>query len=344
MRAFLAQTPRQQRPHADLLPAGASRWPPWSTRSRSAPTSWSGVQNVHWEDKGAFTGENSGAHGARRRRPCRARRSLGAPTRLRRDGRGDREEGAPRPFDARLTPDALRRRDARRARGGRTDGGRGAAAAARAASPSSSRAEIAGDAWWPTSPSGPSARASTATPADASAIHAVMRAELRERIGGERGPAVPICYGGSGESRQRGSAAGGRGRGRAAGGWRESRRRSGGRHRGDSRAHLTSQPAPKSQRVFDAPRLSPVSASTDSASPHSRHVHVPSHPSHHRRARPRRRDPPAVRQGRRTGRQLRRRLLVVRFLHGHASGGQPPDHAAAGGAAASSSSWRSCCS
>ena len=63
-----------------------------------------GVQNVHTEEKGAFTGETLGGDRARCRRRVRARRPLGAPPRVRRDRRADREEVRAASPRRRLTP------------------------------------------------------------------------------------------------------------------------------------------------------------------------------------------------------------------------------------------------
>ena len=91
------------------------------------------AEHLDREDKGAFTGENVGADGEGRRRDVRARRPLGAPPRLRRDGRADGEEVRGR-VQGRAHADAVRRREARGARAGHDAGG-GAAPAPRGAQP-----------------------------------------------------------------------------------------------------------------------------------------------------------------------------------------------------------------
>ena len=79
-----------------------------------------GAQHCHWEDKGAFTGEVAPAFLAKLEVRLRDRRSLRAARAV----RGDRRDGEPQGAGhhrQRHDADPLRRRDARRARGGQTE-------------------------------------------------------------------------------------------------------------------------------------------------------------------------------------------------------------------------------
>ena len=151
-----------------------------------------GVQNIHWEDQGAFTGETSGplAHAAGARHVL-----VGHSERRHLFGETD-EETAKKissAFRAGLTPtlcvgETLTQREAgetiavvqRQLR----------AALAGVAAPILTSAIVAYEPVWAIG------TGRTATPADASEVHLAIRAELRA-IAGELGAAIPILYGGS---------------------------------------------------------------------------------------------------------------------------------------------------
>ena len=151
-----------------------------------------GVQNIHWADKGAYTGETSAAiardaganlvlvgHSERRHvfgetneeagRKCRAALAAGLTPmlcvgeKLEQREKGETEAVVLRQLDAGLADIEV----------------------AKAAS-----MLIAYEPVWAIG------TGKTATPEDASKVHARIRARLREKIG-ERGTAIPILYGGS---------------------------------------------------------------------------------------------------------------------------------------------------
>lgn len=151
-----------------------------------------GVQNIHWEDKGAFTGETSGPLA----RAAGARHVLvGHSERRHVFGETDEETGKKvvAAFRAGLTPtvcvgETLAQREAsetitvvkRQLRAALA--GVGAAALVTAI--------VAYEPVWAIG------TGKTATPADASEVHVAIRAELKA-IAGERGAVIPILYGGS---------------------------------------------------------------------------------------------------------------------------------------------------
>jgi triosephosphate isomerase len=151
-----------------------------------------GVQNIHWEDKGAFTGENS----APIARAAGARYVLvGHSERRHVFGETDEETGRKTAAAVRagLTPvvcvgETLAQREAgdtaavviRQLR----------AAVAHVESHNIVNSLIAYEPVWAIG------TGKTATPADASAVHQAIRAELK-LLTSDRGTAVPILYGGS---------------------------------------------------------------------------------------------------------------------------------------------------
>lgn len=151
-----------------------------------------GVQNIHWEDKGAFTGETSGALA----RAAGARHTLvGHSERRHLFGETDEETGLKVAAAVRsgLTPmicvgETLEQREA-----GETLAvvKRQLAAAVALVEPSVvATSMVAYEPVWAIG------TGKTATPEDAAEVHVALRAELRG-ICGERGAAVPILYGGS---------------------------------------------------------------------------------------------------------------------------------------------------
>ena len=151
-----------------------------------------GVQNIHWEDAGAYTGENS----APIARAAGARYVLvGHSERRRLFGETDEETGKKTAAAVRagLTPlvcvgETLAQREA-----GETEAI--VLRQLRAALATIGRAQTASSliAYEPVWAIG---TGKTASPADASSVHALIRAELRT-LTGERGEAVPLLYGGS---------------------------------------------------------------------------------------------------------------------------------------------------
>ncbi len=151
-----------------------------------------GVQNIHWEDKGAFTGETSGSLA----RSAGARHVLvGHSERRHVFGETDEETGKKvvAAFRAGLTPticvgETLSQREAGETLAVVT---RQLRAAVAGVEPSAvATAIVAYEPVWAIG------TGKTATPADARDVHVAIRAELRA-IAGERGAAVPILYGGS---------------------------------------------------------------------------------------------------------------------------------------------------
>jgi triosephosphate isomerase len=150
-----------------------------------------GVQNVYWEDEGAFTGEVSASMA----------REAGAALALvghseRRHVFGETDEQVARKTDAvvrnGLTPVVCVGETLAERRAGRVeevilrqlDAALPALASAR-------RALVAYEPVWAIG------TGETATPSDASAAHVTLRARLREGLGEAAGSAVAILYGGS---------------------------------------------------------------------------------------------------------------------------------------------------
>lgn len=151
-----------------------------------------GVQNIHWEDKGAFTGETSGplARGAGARHVL-----VGHSERRHVFGETDEETGkkVAAAFRAGLTPtvcvgETLAQREA----------GETIAVVKRQlrAALSGVDAAVLVTAIIAYEPVWAIGTGKTATPADASEVHVAIRAELKA-IAGERGAVIPILYGGS---------------------------------------------------------------------------------------------------------------------------------------------------
>lgn len=151
-----------------------------------------GVQNIHWEDKGAFTGEISAGMA----------KDAGATYVLighseRRHVFGETDEEVARKVTAcrrhGLVPVVCvgEKLDERKA--GRVDEVilRQLDAALDALEASPERFMLAYEPVWAIG------TGETATPADASAAHATLRARLDERLGAARSTRVPILYGGS---------------------------------------------------------------------------------------------------------------------------------------------------
>lgn len=151
-----------------------------------------GVQNIHWEDKGAFTGETSGPLA----RAAGARHVLvGHSERRHVFGETDEETGkkVAAAFRAGLTPticvgETLAQREAGETLAVVRRQLRAAVTGVEASHLAS--AIVAYEPVWAIG------TGKNATPADAAEVHAAIRAELRGLIG-ERGAAVPILYGGS---------------------------------------------------------------------------------------------------------------------------------------------------
>jgi triosephosphate isomerase len=151
-----------------------------------------GVQNIHWEDKGAFTGETSGPLA----RAAGARHVLvGHSERRHVFGETDEETGkkVAAAFRAGLTPtvcvgETLAQREA----------GETLAVVRRQlrAALSGVEAAVLVTAIIAYEPVWAIGTGKTATPADASEVHVAIRAELKA-IAGERGAVIPILYGGS---------------------------------------------------------------------------------------------------------------------------------------------------
>jgi triosephosphate isomerase len=151
-----------------------------------------GVQNIHWEDRGAFTGENSASIA----RAAGARYVLAGHSERRHVfGETDEETGKKVAAAARAgliavicVGETLQQREA-----GETEAV--VLRQLRAAVAGVDAHHIAGSlvAYEPVWAIG---TGKTATPADASTVHAAIRVELRS-LASERGEGVPILYGGS---------------------------------------------------------------------------------------------------------------------------------------------------
>ena len=149
-----------------------------------------GVQNIHWEDRGAFTGEVSASMAA----------SAGAAFCLvghseRRHVFGETDEETARKVGAAtaagLTPVLCVGETLEERRAGRVD-----AVVLRQLDAALDAAETAGRFLVAYEPVWAIGTGETATPRDASSAHGVLRARLVERWG-DRGADVPILYGGS---------------------------------------------------------------------------------------------------------------------------------------------------
>ena len=191
MRAFMDRYTRRQDRRVLFFPSDLSVHVVVNA-VKERPDLQVGVQNIHWEDKGAFTGETS----APIARQAGARYALiGHSERRHVFGETDEQTGLKVAAAARsgLTPmicvgETLDEREA-----GRTLDvvKRQLRAAVAKVEPNVvASAMIAYEPVWAIG------TGRTATPDDASAVHVALREELRA-ICGERGGAIPILYGGS---------------------------------------------------------------------------------------------------------------------------------------------------
>ena len=191
VRQFLAYFPKQQDRTVLIFPSALTLHAV-TDALKDRPDIQVGVQNIHWEDQGAFTGENS----APIARAAGARYTLvGHSERRHLFGETDEETGKKTTAAVRagLTPlicvgETLAQRE-----DGQTEAVvlrqlRAAVAAIDAQHIASSL--VAYEPVWAIG------TGRTASPADAGKVHAVIRAELRS-LTGEREAAVPILYGGS---------------------------------------------------------------------------------------------------------------------------------------------------
>jgi triosephosphate isomerase len=191
VRRFTTYFPRQQDRTVLIFPS-ALALQAVADALKERPDIQVGVQNIHWEDKGAFTGENS----APIARAAGAKFALvGHSERRHLFGETDRDTGekAAAAVRAGLTPlvcvgETLAQRAA-----GETEAVvlRQLRAALAGLDPHQIASSlVAYETVWAIG------TGETALPADASAVHAVLRVELRT-LTGERGEAVPLLYGGS---------------------------------------------------------------------------------------------------------------------------------------------------
>jgi triosephosphate isomerase len=191
VRQFLAYFPRQQDRLVLIFPS-ALTLQAVTDALKDRPDIQVGVQNIYWQDNGAFTGENS----APIARAAGAKYVLvGHSERRHVFGETDEETGkkAAAAVRAGLTPLVCVGETAAQRDAGETNAVvirqlRAAMAGIDAHHIGSSL--VAYEPVWAIG------TGKTASPADASAVHAVIRAELRT-LTGERGEAVPILYGGS---------------------------------------------------------------------------------------------------------------------------------------------------
>lgn len=191
VRQFLAYFPRQQDRIVLLFPPALTLHAV-TDALKDRPDVQLGVQNIHWEDKGAFTGENS----APIARAAGARYTLvGHSERRHLFGETDEQTGmkCAAAVRAGLTPlvcvgETLAQRDAGETANTVVRQLRAALAPIDAHHVASSL--VAYEPVWAIG------TGKTASPDDASRVHALIRAELRT-LTGERGEAVPILYGGS---------------------------------------------------------------------------------------------------------------------------------------------------
>ncbi|HEV8411723.1 MAG TPA: triose-phosphate isomerase [Gemmatimonadaceae bacterium] len=191
VRQFLAYFPRQQDRLVLIFPSALTLHAV-TEALKDRHDIQVGVQNIYWEDNGAFTGENS----APIARAAGAKYVLiGHSERRHVFGETDEESGkkAAAAVRAGLTPLVCVGETAAQREAGETNAVvirqlRAAMAGIDAQHIASSL--VAYEPVWAIG------TGKTATPADASAVHTILRAELRT-LTGERGEAVPILYGGS---------------------------------------------------------------------------------------------------------------------------------------------------
>ena len=191
LRTFIGQYARQQHRRVLFFPPAVSLHVVVQAIKERADLE-AGVQNLHWEDKGAFTGETSGTLA----RSAGARHALvGHSERRHVFGETDAETGrkVAAAFRAGLTPmicvgETLAQRESsetiavvkRQLR----------AAVGNIEASAVATVMVAYEPVWAIG------TGKNATAGDASEVHVALRAELRQ-IAGERGAAVPILYGGS---------------------------------------------------------------------------------------------------------------------------------------------------
>lgn len=151
-----------------------------------------GVQNIHWESKGAFTGENSAPIAA----DAGATHVLVGHSERRHvfgESDADTAKKCAAAFAAGLVPMLCVGEKLEERERGETE--RVVVRQLRAGLSALSNAQIS-SALIAYEPVWAIGTGRTATPADATAVHAAIRAELKS-IAGEHGVAVPILYGGS---------------------------------------------------------------------------------------------------------------------------------------------------
>ncbi len=191
LRTFIGQYARQQDRRVLFFPSAVALHVVVAAIEGRADLE-AGVQNIHWEDKGAFTGETSGplARGAGAKHVL-----IGHSERRHVFGETDEQTAkkVAAALRAGLTPTlCVGETLAQRAQGETLAVvKRQLQAALGGAEPGAIATMIV--AYEPVWAIG---TGKNATPADAAEVHVTIRAELR-RIAGERGGAVPILYGGS---------------------------------------------------------------------------------------------------------------------------------------------------
>lgn len=191
MRTFIAQYTRQQDRRVLFFPSDlAVHVVVQAVKERQDLEV--GVQNIHWEDKGAFTGETS----ASLARAAGARHTLIGHSE-RRHLFGETEEDTARKVAAAiragLTPVVCVGETLEQRESGKTLDvvlGQLRAAFSQVEPQTASASMIAYEPVWAIG------TGKTATPGDAGEVHDALREEIRN-IFGDRGAAIPILYGGS---------------------------------------------------------------------------------------------------------------------------------------------------
>jgi triosephosphate isomerase len=192
MQRFLAQSPRQQDRTVIFFPP-ALTFAAVAEQVKDRPDIWLGVQNVYTEATGAFTGENSAAMA----RDAGARVVLVGHSE-RRHVFGETDEATAKKcavvIQSHLVAMLCVGETLAEREGGATE--MVVMRQFTAATAALDNAQVAGMmlAYEPVWAIG---TGRTATPEDAAAIHAVLRAALVERLGEKAGQGVPILYGGS---------------------------------------------------------------------------------------------------------------------------------------------------
>ncbi len=191
MRTFTDQYSRQQDRRVIFFPSDVSLYAVVAA-VKTRPDLYSGVQNIYWEDKGAFTGETS----ATLARAAGARYVLvGHSERRHVFGETDEETGKKvvAAVKAGLTPVVCVGETLAQREGGETIAVvlRQLRAAVEGIEPAQLASSVV--AYEPVWAIG---TGKNATPEDAAAVHTELRKEL-VTVCGERGAAIPILYGGS---------------------------------------------------------------------------------------------------------------------------------------------------